>query len=84
MYFILVSFPDPKRAPVKKGRDHDDIISRFQAKMANSMIPSKAVRNEVGILCTNEGSTPLCVVSGLCLPDVLSRHGNCKAIYCSS
>ena len=73
----LVSFPDPERARAKKGsgdiatccltfegRDHDDVISRFQMKMANStclMMPSKAVRD---ILCTNEGSTPLRVVLG--------------------
>ena len=47
-----------------EGRDHDDVISRFQMKMANStclMMPSKAVRD---ILCTNEGSTPLRVVLG--------------------
>ena len=47
-----------------EGRDHDDVISRFQMKMANSsclMMPSKAVRD---ILCTTEGSTPLCVVLG--------------------
>ena len=73
----IVSFPDPERARAKKGsgdnttccltlegRDHNDVISRFQMKMANStclMMPSKAVRD---ILCTNEGSTPLCVVLG--------------------
>ena len=31
--------------------------------MANSMTPGKAVRKEIDILCTNEGSTLLRVVS---------------------
>ena len=52
--------------------------------MANSMMPSTAVRKDVDVLRRNDSSTPLGVVSGLCLPGLLSRHGNCEVIYCSS
>ena len=32
--------------------------------MTNLMMPSKAVRKEIDILCTNKGSTPFHTVSG--------------------
>jgi len=40
------------------------------------MLPRKAVRKGIVIFLHTESSTPLCLVSGWCLPGQLHRHGN--------